>query len=200
MLRWLLFLPGGDREQGLREMQRARDGGALLRGEADYQLHWLYLWYEHQPVRALELLHGLDSRYPSNPLFLQRVAEVERDSLHDHAASSAAWQTLLDRATAAQVEAAAMTAVRARLGLAQELIALSQARRAIDLVTPIIASHPTSPYGAEALAHFLLGRAHDQLNDRDRATIEWRAAIGSAPSDDPDEIRSRARAAIARTR
>src|SRR5204862_3750258 len=49
MLRWLLLLPGGDRDQGLREMLQARDGGALLRGEADYQLHWIYLWYEHQP-------------------------------------------------------------------------------------------------------------------------------------------------------
>src|SRR4029077_6998685 len=134
MLRWLLFLPGGDREGGLREMQRARDQGALLRGEADYQLHWLYLWYEHQPARALELLRGLDAQYTSNPIFLARVAEVERDSFHDHGASARTWQILLDRATARQVEAADQTAVRARIGLAQELIEMSDAPRAIDLL------------------------------------------------------------------
>jgi hypothetical protein len=48
MLRWLLLLPGGDREQGLQEMLRARNGGQLLRSEADYQLHLVYLWYEKQ--------------------------------------------------------------------------------------------------------------------------------------------------------
>ena len=39
MLRWMLFLPGGDKVEGLKEMLRARNGGALLRGEAGYQLH-----------------------------------------------------------------------------------------------------------------------------------------------------------------
>jgi hypothetical protein len=34
MLRWLLFLPGGDRVEGLREMLQARDRGALAKGEA----------------------------------------------------------------------------------------------------------------------------------------------------------------------
>jgi tetratricopeptide (TPR) repeat protein len=200
MLRWLLFMPGGDREGGLREMQRARDQGALLRGEADYQLHWLYLWYEHQPARALELLRGLDAQYASNPIFLARVAEVERDSFHDHAASARTWQILLDRATAKQVEAADVTVVRARIGLAQELIEMSDARHAIDLLRSTADSRPPAPYGAEAKANFMLGRAYDTIGDRDRAISEWRNAIATAPSDDPDNIRARARAAIARTR
>jgi tetratricopeptide (TPR) repeat protein len=97
MLRWLLLLPGGDREQGLREMQQAREGGALLRGEADYQLHWIYLWYEHQPERALALLRSLDARYPSNPVFLQRIGEVQEEYFHDHRASAEAWTRLIAR-------------------------------------------------------------------------------------------------------
>src|SRR5262249_10259129 len=97
MLRWLLLLPGGDREQGLREMLQARDGGALLRGAADYQLHWIYLWYERQPQRALELLRALDARYPSNPVFLQRIGEVEEEYFHDHRASAEAWSRLVAR-------------------------------------------------------------------------------------------------------
>jgi tetratricopeptide (TPR) repeat protein len=97
MLRWLLLLPGGDRQQGLREMQQAREQGALLRGEADYQLHWIYLWYEHQPERALQLLRSLDARYPSNPVFLQRIGEVEDEYFHDHRASADAWAQLIAR-------------------------------------------------------------------------------------------------------
>jgi tetratricopeptide (TPR) repeat protein len=97
LLRWMLLLPGGDREQGLREMLQAKSQGVLLHGEIDFQLHWLYLWYEHQPERALELLRGLDQRYPSNPIFVQRIAEVLHEHFHDHSGSAAAWQTLLDR-------------------------------------------------------------------------------------------------------
>jgi len=198
MIRWLLFMPGGDREGGLREMQRARDHGALLRGEADFQLHWLYLWYEHQPLRALELVRGLDGQYGSNPIFLQRIAEIQHDT-RDHAASRKTWQTLLDRANARQVEAAAMASVRARIGLAQELVELSDPHGAIDLLRSTSDARLTTPYGAEAHAHFVLGSAYEASGDRDRATTEWRNAIATAPSDDPDNIRARARAALART-
>ena len=52
ILRFLLLLPGGDRKEGLREMLRARSRGRLMQGEADYQLHVIYLWYERQTRRA----------------------------------------------------------------------------------------------------------------------------------------------------
>src|SRR5262249_21189207 len=99
LVRWLLFLPGGDREKGLNEMSRARDAGELLRGEADYQLHLIYLWYEHRPQDGMALLRSLDERYPGNPLFLQRIAETYDLYLHDERASAAAWQRLADRAS-----------------------------------------------------------------------------------------------------
>jgi hypothetical protein len=96
-LRWLLLLPGGDRARGLREMLQARDRGELLRDEADWQLHWLYFWYEQDPNAGLSLLRRLDQRYPSNPLFLQRIAEVQHEYFHDHAASAASWEALIAR-------------------------------------------------------------------------------------------------------
>jgi hypothetical protein len=98
MLRWLLLLPGGDRVAGLREVVRARNGGALLRSEADYQLHVLYLWYEKRPEQALDLLRGLRERHPRNPHFPQRIAEVEDVYLHDPAASVRSLEALLEAA------------------------------------------------------------------------------------------------------
>ena len=98
LLRLLLLLPGGDRKQGLQEMLDARAKGVLLSGEADFQLHWLYLWFEEKPAEALTLVQSLDARYPSNPIFLQRIAEIEHEYRHDHRASAAAWQQLLERA------------------------------------------------------------------------------------------------------
>jgi hypothetical protein len=113
LMRWLLMLPGGDRTKGLNEMSRARDGGELLRGEADYQLHLIYVWYEHRPQDAIALLRSLDQRYPGNPLFLQRIAETYDTYLHDERASAAAWQTLADRASRDRVYDAARVALLA---------------------------------------------------------------------------------------
>jgi len=113
LLRWLLALPGGDRTRGLEEMMRARDRGAILGGEADFQLQQIYLWYEGRPRDALALLESLDARYPSNPLFLERIADVFDVYLHDREASAAAWLRLRDRARAGRVFDAARVEQRA---------------------------------------------------------------------------------------
>ena len=96
VLRFLLLLPGGDRKEGLAQMLRARTQGRLLQGEADYQLHILYLWYEKQTAQALSLLRGLQKEYPANPLFLASIAEVEDAYQHDISASLQTWRSLLD--------------------------------------------------------------------------------------------------------
>ena len=132
IVRWLLLLPGGDRVQGMREMLRARERGELLTGEADYQLHVLYLWYEQKPAAALALLDGLDARYPTNPLFLQRIADVQSTYFHDHSASAAAWRRLLDRARSGRVTAPQRAEAIAERGLARELAAIANTRAKSD--------------------------------------------------------------------
>jgi tetratricopeptide (TPR) repeat protein len=139
-LRWLLLLPGGDRAEGLREMLIARDDGELLRGEADYQLHWLYLWYEQKPDAALSLLRSLDRQYPSNPVFLQRIAEVQHEYFHDHRASAASWEALIARAgvTAMRFPRIAL----AHFALGSEYAHLGERDRAIAALKSAIALAP----------------------------------------------------------
>jgi hypothetical protein len=103
LLRWLLFLPAGDRVKGLQAIDQTRQSGSLLRGEADFQRYLIDIWYEHRPDEALAILKSLDARYPTNPIFLQRIAEVYDSYLHDARASAAAWQALIDRARASHV-------------------------------------------------------------------------------------------------
>jgi hypothetical protein len=197
-LRWLLMLPGGDRAKGLQEMLTARDHGELLTGEADYQLHLVYLWYEHDPVRARQLLEQLDARHGSNPLFLERIATIEDEYFHDHPASAARWRELGARAAAGRTQAAAQAQARAQLGLAGELDALDETDRAIDQLLPLAAA-PADPFtGARAEAALQLAEAYDRLGERGRADAEYGAAIAAAPPGDPTRVQARAQEARAR--
>ena len=196
LLRWLLLLPGGDRVQGLKEMLQAREHGELLAGEADYQLHLLYLWYERKPRQGLDLLESLEARYRSNPLFLQRIAEVENDYFHDHPASAAAWQALRARALDGRVYGAPAADVRARLGFASQLDAMYETDRAIDELLMVIGLRPVAPPGARARAELQLGAAYDRLGERDLAVAAYTAAVTLAPTDDPLQIREHARAGL----
>jgi hypothetical protein len=115
VVRWLLFLPGGDRVKGLQAIDTTRQSGQLLRGEADFQRYVIDIWYEHKPDEALAILRSLDARYPANPLFLQRIAELYDSYLHDTRASAAAWQALIDRAARDRVYDASRIAALAQL-------------------------------------------------------------------------------------
>ena len=177
---------GGDREEGLSDMEAVHTQGVLLRGEADYQLHWIYLWYENQPRRALELLRGLAAQYPSNPHFVERVADTEDRYLHDQAASLRTWQTLIDRAP--QMGDPRLAGTMGRLGAARMLDGLYETDRAVELLRQIIDSAPPAPYGVVAEAHLKLGQMQDRLGDRGAAVLAYNAALGSAPSRDPHGI------------
>jgi tetratricopeptide (TPR) repeat protein len=121
-------------------MLQAKNGGVLLKGEADYQLHWIYLWYEHDPQRALGLLAGLESRYPSNPVFLQRIAEVQDEYFHDHGASAASWSRLVAREREGRAPSTRIAYAYLSLGI--QLIHLGDRDRAREAFDRAIALAP----------------------------------------------------------
>jgi tetratricopeptide (TPR) repeat protein len=193
-LRWMLFLPGGDRAKGLQEMLVAREKGEILRGEADYQLHFIYLWYEHDTPRALQLLDGLDAQYPTNPLFLQRIAEIESVYVHDAPASAAAWRKLLDRAGDGGIAYEPRAAeARARVGLAAELDAMYETDRAIAQLEAVIAMVPRAPAGLRTRARQQLDRLTAKMQiEPYRLSIEGLRALDRGALDQADALLSRA--------
>jgi tetratricopeptide (TPR) repeat protein len=152
MLRWLFLLPGGNRAEGLQQLVRASQNGQLVRGEAIYQILIIYLWYEHKPKEAIEMLRELQTRYPHNLHFRHLEAEVLDVYLHDRASSLNASRDLLARALDRQVYRADIAEVRARLNMAAQLRALGQHDRALEELDRIITRAPSSPAGALARA------------------------------------------------
>jgi len=176
-LRFLMLLPGGDRKEGLDQMLRARTRGRLLQGEADYQLHVIYLWYERQTPRALQLLQSLHERYPANPLFVAQTAEIQDVYQHDVTASLATWQSLL---AAAREQRANLPM---RLGEAYDR--LGSRASAVDAYRAAIASVPTSdPYKVRSQSNERLRRAPDTRRaEAYRLSLEgWRRLEHNDPA------------------
>jgi hypothetical protein len=147
-LRWLLRLPGGDREEGLEQILRASRLGQLVRGEADFQLHLIYFWYEERFVEGLDLVLALQQRYPRNPLFRQLEAEIRTVYFSDARGSLAASESLLASARAGEVNRPGIAEVHARLNIAAQLDRLGHHDRALDMLDALIAERPTAPIDA----------------------------------------------------
>jgi tetratricopeptide (TPR) repeat protein len=199
LLAWLLLLPGGDRIEGMREMLEARAHGVLLGDEADYQMHWFFLWYENQPEKALALLEGLRARFPHNPVFLWRIAEVQDVYFHDRPAARNTYRALVTAAEAGEVAAAPLALTRGRLGLGEQLGELGDSDQTIEVLEPMIAARASAPYGALARAWYLTGLARDRLGHRDQAIKAYQAAVAAVPAGDPDDLGDLARARLGRT-
>jgi tetratricopeptide (TPR) repeat protein len=192
VLRFLLLLPGGDRKEGLREMLRARSRGRLVQGEADYQLHIIYLWYERQTRRAIELLYALQARYPGNPLYLAQIAQIQDVYEHDIVASLETWRQLLAAAREQRANNVALAEAQARLGVARMLDRLYLTDDAVAHLQALTALKPQEPYSSLALAYLQLGEAHDRVGARPAAVAAYKSAISAVPPLDPHDVRGQA--------
>jgi tetratricopeptide (TPR) repeat protein len=198
ILSMLMFLPGGDRAGGLKEMEQTRSKGMLLRGEADYQLHLIYLWYERQHATALRLIEELQARYPTNPILRLRLADVQGLYVRDHHAALQTFRSMLDAARAGRIAMPAMSEIYARLGIAQEAAAICDNATAVEHLNAVVALKPIVPYGALARAYYQLGVIHDRAGRRADAIAAYRRADAANPPDDRVRMREKIRAAIAR--
>jgi tetratricopeptide (TPR) repeat protein len=198
LLRWLLLLPGGDRSAGLQAMEQARTRAQVLRDEATYQLHLVYLWYEKDPERALTLARELHARHPHNPHFYEIEAEIQDVHRSDPAASLQVWRSLFDAAEAGRVAHAEQAAARARLGVAVQLDRLGDTDLAIEQLQILVASEAERPIGIESRARVALGHAFDRMGARADAVAQYKAAVAAVPPGDPFGSANQAREGLSR--
>ncbi len=144
--------------------------GQLVRGEADYQLHLIYLWYEKRSRDALALIRGLQARYPHNPLFYQVEADIHDVYFHDPVASLASSSEALTRATEGAVREPAVTAVRARFNIALQLDRLGRRRESIEALDRLIEERPSRPFGITDRARRERARLTSVLDTHERAS------------------------------
>jgi tetratricopeptide (TPR) repeat protein len=69
MLRYFMGIPGGDKQEGLHQLERAMLHGELSAVDARFYLSKNLRTYDQRYQRALEVIEPLAAQYPSNPIF-----------------------------------------------------------------------------------------------------------------------------------
>lgn len=78
-LRFLMGIPGGDKQEGVRQMQIGMIQGKLLAVDVRFILARALRQYDHQYEQALPIAQPLVARYPRNPLFLLLVGNLDEE-------------------------------------------------------------------------------------------------------------------------
>ena len=69
VLRFFMGIPGGNKQEGIRQLERAIAEGDLTAAEARFYLAINLHNYDQKYQRALEVAGPLADKYPTNPLF-----------------------------------------------------------------------------------------------------------------------------------
>ena len=183
VLRFLLLLPGGDETEGLAQMLRARNGGRLLQGEADYQLHVIYLLVR-APARAgaraaarpAEALPG-QSALPRADRRDPGRLPARRHGQPRHLAGAAGA-----RARAARQRFRRSPRRRRDSASRRQLEALHQTDHAIELLAGRrVARSPQAPYSSLALGLPAAGRGAGSARRARAAVAAYRSAARPRP-------------------
>ncbi len=76
MLRFFMGIPGGSKQDGLRQLEHAIEHGTLTPPIARIYLSLNLHRYDEKYARAIEVLEPVASKYPGNPLFELMLADL----------------------------------------------------------------------------------------------------------------------------
>ena len=198
-LRWMLLLPGGNKVEGLqRDAARARPRRtAARRGRLPARMDLSLVRAEGG--RSAEAARRAADGLPAQPA----LPPVDRRGARRVPARRRGEPRRVARAVRPRARSEGRAAGRERGAGAARHRGPNSTRSPRPTppssnCRPSSTAQPVAPYGAMALARYQLGAAFDRMGWRDRAVAAYQAAIASAPADDPDDVRTKARDAIAR--
>jgi hypothetical protein len=166
VMRFLLFLPAGNRAEGLKQIERAAAEGDLVAPIAQQNLLVIYSLFEGRAEEAVSLAARLQQRFPENDEFAMAAANIYAGpALEDHDRAANVYAAIARRRQNDSTMDGSAARYRAILALATERFEQWRTGEAIDALTPVIERRVAKP---EWVAPFFLlrrGNLRAMLND-----------------------------------
>jgi tetratricopeptide (TPR) repeat protein len=158
VVRTFLFLPSGNRAEGLRQLERAYSQGSLFAFQAGMMLMQIYGSFENRPSDGVAIGERFAREYPDNPDVRLQLAELYvGPAVEDYAGAASLYERVL-AAEAKRDTPRPLPVVRAQLGLASALQQQWKLEDAIKVVSAAIDAKPEKPVWAMPI--LLLRRAN----------------------------------------
>lgn len=171
MFRFLLFLPAGNRTEGLKQIERAAAQGPLFGPRAEMVLVEIYSTLEGRVAEAVAVGAKLRRRYPANDEIDFAMAELYSSaSVEDYGQAAAAYQEVIDRRRVDPSLEGSTSRYRGLSGLSNVRQDQWRFDEAIAALAPPIDAGVTNPDWV--LPQFLLRRANLRALLDDAAAVD----------------------------
>jgi len=158
VMRFIMFLPAGNRAEGLKQIERAYREGSLFAPQAGLLLTEIYGTFESRPADGIRVGERLAADYPDNPRYQFTLAELYGSpAVEDPARAEERYRAVI-AAEERRAGPPRPARYQAQLGAASSLFEQWRVDDAIGLLTATIDRPPASP--AWVAPGFLLRRAN----------------------------------------
>ena len=169
LIRPLLFLPAGNRTEGLKQIERAYTQGSMFAFPAGMLLMEIYGAFEGRAADGVRIGETLARTYPDNPEVPFQLAELYLGpAVEDYAGAAAQYEKAIASESRRVPPREAL--FRGQLGLAASRLQQWRLDDGIRILTKTIDAPPATP--AWALPVFLLRRANYRALTGDPGAIE----------------------------
>jgi hypothetical protein len=145
-LRVFLFLPGGNRVEGLKQIERVAREGELWGPAAQEMLGQIYGWLEGRPEDALKTTERLSQQYPDNPSYQLLLARIYANPMiEDFDRTAAICAGVAERAEAGHPNYGGSVRYHALTWLARARQQQWRLEEAAASLTPVIDAGVTKP-------------------------------------------------------
>lgn len=178
VLRLFLFLPGGNRTEGLKQIERAYREGSLFAYQAGMVLMEIYAQFEARPADGIAIGERFLRQYPDNASVYMELAELYLSpAVEDYAGAAARYEALIAREDKRAEERAAR--YNARLGLASARFQQWRVDEAIAGLTDVINANPQK--FVSVMPAFLLRRGNYRALKNDPNAAEDARRLRAEP-------------------
>ena len=179
LIRPLLFLPSGNRVEGLKQIERAYAQGSIFSFQAGVMLMEIYGSFEGRPADGVRTGEQLAQKYPENPQVQFQLAELYvGPTVEDYAGAAAQYEKVI--ASESRRSETRDALYRAQLGLASALAQQWRQDESIRVLSATIDRKPSTP--AWVLPSFLLRRANYRALAADAGAIDDVKRVLAEPS------------------
>ena len=158
VMRFLMFIPAGNRAEGLKQLERAHTQGSLFAPQAGLLLIEIYGTFESRPADGVRVGERLAHEYPDNPTYQFTLAELYGSpAVEDPVRAGERYQAVIAREER-RPGPPRPAKFQAQLGVAASLLERWRLNDAIALLTTTINARPETP--SWVVPAFLLRRAN----------------------------------------
>ncbi len=169
LIRPLLFLPSGNRAEGLKQLERAHTQGSLFSFQAGMLLMEIYGSFEGRPADGIRTGEQLARQYPENPQVQFALADLYLGpAVEDYAGAAAQYERIIAAESRRAEPRDALC--RAQLGLASALVQQVRPDDSIRVLSAAIDRNPSRP--AWAMPALLLRRANHRALIGDAGAVD----------------------------